>query len=71
MAIITPSVVSNASLAMSLVTPGYPMVSVEKSNPHENATGKQETDATGAIVTPAAKRANAVHNSGHDNDRSL
>ena len=62
---------ANASLSSPLITPGYPLVSVEKSSPHENSQGKQETDATGAIVTPAAKRANAVHSSGHDGDRSL
>ncbi|SRR6266849_740382 len=65
MAIITPDPPATASLSMPLVTPGWPMVGVEKSNPAENATGKNDG------VSPAVKRANAVHQSGHDGDRSL
>jgi hypothetical protein len=66
MSTINPNVGTQpASLSMPLITPGYPMVSVEKSAPHENATGKNDG------VSPETKRSNAVHNSGHDNDRSL
>ncbi len=65
MAIITPDPPANASLSMPLVTPGWPMVGVEKSNPSENATGKDDG------VSPATKRQKAVVQSGHANDRSL
>ncbi len=65
MSTINPNVgPANASLSSPLITPGYPLVAVEKSAPHEHGLGKNDG------VSPEAKRANAVHNSGHDNDRA-
>ncbi len=65
MAIVTPNVNPTASLSMPLVTPGFPLVAVEKSSPLEHGLGKQES------VDLPTKRQNSVHASGHDNDRSL
>jgi hypothetical protein len=66
MSVITPNTGSpTVSLSSPLITPGYPLVSVEKSNPVEHGTGKDDG------VPPATKRQNAVHQAGHDSNRSL
>jgi hypothetical protein len=56
MAIITPNVgVGNASLAMPLVTPGYPMASVPHSNPIAAQEEQQtQSSAVGSPVRDAA-----------------
>jgi hypothetical protein len=51
------------SLSSPLITPGWPLAGVEKASPAEHAQGK--------AINPdvATRRYNAVHQSGHDNDR--
>ena len=63
MASIHPSVVPNTSLSSPLITPGYPLAAVEKSSPVETANGKMDG------TSPSTRRANVIHNSGHDSDR--
>jgi len=66
MSVIVPNIdTPTVSLSSPLITPGYPLAAVEKSSPVEPATGKQEN------VTPTAKRQNALHQAGHDSDRTL
>ena len=67
MATITPNISVNASLASPLITPGYPMVAVPKSNP--NADQEQAAAIAGKSV--AAVRDAALVQSGHIADRTI
>ena len=63
MAKITPAI----SNSLPLITPGYPMASVQNSNPHavvENA----EVKATPASAHQSAVRGKALTQSGHSAD---
>lgn len=71
MAILTPNVGNpTASLSSSLITPGYPFVTVPASNPLATPKASQTPDPTD--TTQAARHDTAKTQSGHNNsDRSL
>jgi hypothetical protein len=66
MAIVTP-VVSNSQ---ALITPGWPMVSVEQSNPVADTVAKTEPPVVqkGTVASTTHEKARAQ--SGHSNDRA-
>jgi hypothetical protein len=72
MAIIVPEIGNpNASLASSLITPGYPMVVVAHSHPLAPVVLKETPTVARELVVASATIQKAIVQSGHQNDRSL
>jgi hypothetical protein len=70
MAIIIPNVpAANASLSSPLITPGWPLVSVEQSNPVADVVAKEPPTITKtSVASPTHEKARAQ--SGHSGDRT-
>lgn len=65
MAVIAPVV----SSSQSLITPGYPMVSVAHSNPVSTVAGKESPTVKKDTIASATHEISRVQ-SGHSNDRT-
>jgi hypothetical protein len=70
MAIVVPIVTANASLASPLITPGWPMVSVEQSSPVADVVMKTEPPVIQKGTVESITHEKARAQSGHANDHS-
>lgn len=68
MAIVIPAVPTNASLGSPLITPGWPMASVEKANPIADVV-QAEPQSLARGTASSITHEKARTQSGHNGDR--